>query len=88
KSEKYFVKEEIKSGILGYYFRLGYRVVPRFTLYLLIYLFGLTGYFFFVIERGDTYIQDPSSILLLLLILFGISVFIYESLNIWRKKPI
>ncbi|NHK29711.1 MAG: hypothetical protein FK730_00065, partial [Asgard group archaeon] len=41
-SEKYYIKEEIKSGILGYYFRLGYRVIPRFTIYLIIYLIGLS----------------------------------------------
>ncbi|MFX0087511.1 MAG: hypothetical protein ACFFAU_17810, partial [Candidatus Hodarchaeota archaeon] len=35
-TDKYYVKEEIKSGILGYYFRLGHRVVPRFTIYLVV----------------------------------------------------
>jgi len=33
-SEKYYIKEEVKSGILGFYIRFGYRMIPRFSIYL------------------------------------------------------
>ena len=60
-NEKYYVKEEIKSGILGYYFRLGHRVIPRFTLYLIVFIICLLFFVGFLISRGDSYILDPSN---------------------------
>ena len=29
-NDKYFVKEEVKTGILGFYVRFGYKMIPRF----------------------------------------------------------
>ncbi len=86
-NDKYYVKEEIKTGILGFYFRLGYRVVPRFTLYLLVFIFCLIIFLVFLLTRGDTYILDPSNWIFLFVLVFGIIVFMYESLKIWQMKP-
>ena len=86
-SEKYFIKQEVKSGIFSFYIRIGYRMIPRFSLYLSLFLFGLIIYFFFVLTRGDAYILDPSSWVLLFFLLLGIFAFILESLRIWRLRP-
>lgn len=86
-SDKYFVKEEIKSGIFSFYIRIGYRMIPRFSLYLSLFVLGLIFYFFFVLTRGDAFITDPSSWVLLFFLLLGIFAFIFESLRIWNLRP-
>ncbi|MFX0126288.1 MAG: hypothetical protein ACFFAE_21890 [Candidatus Hodarchaeota archaeon] len=86
-NDKYYVKEEVKSGILGFYFRLGYHVVPRFSFYLIIFIFGLLSFLWFLLDRGDTYILDSSNLVFLFVLIFGTGVFIYESLKIWKMKP-
>jgi DNA-binding transcriptional ArsR family regulator len=86
-SEKYYIKEEIKTGIFSFYIRIGYRMIPRFSLYLSLFIVGLCIYFFFVLTRGDAYITDPSSWVLLFFLLLGISGFIFESLRIWSLRP-
>ncbi|MHA1944727.1 MAG: hypothetical protein ACXAC6_01555 [Candidatus Hodarchaeales archaeon] len=86
-TEKYFVKEEIKSGIFSFYIRIGYRMIPRFSLYLTLFVLGLCIYFFFVLTRGDAYITDPSSWVLLFFLVLGIFAFIFESMRIWNLRP-
>ncbi|MHA2094167.1 MAG: hypothetical protein ACW98F_06010 [Candidatus Hodarchaeales archaeon] len=86
-TDKYYVKQEIKTGIFSFYIRIGYRMIPRFSLYLSLFIIGLCLYFFFVLTRGDAYITDPSSWVLLFFLLLGISAFISESLRIWNLKP-
>jgi hypothetical protein len=86
-NDKYYVKEEIKSGILGFYFRLGHRVVPRFSIYIIVYVACLIIFMGFLFTRGDTYILDPSNWVFLFVLVFGTIVFMYESLKIWKTKP-
>ena len=86
-SDKYYIKEEIKSGIFSFYIKIGYRMIPRFSLYLTLFVLGLCIYFFFVLTRGDTYISDPSSWVLLFFLILGIFAFIFESLRIWYLRP-
>lgn len=86
-SDKYYIKEEIKSGIFSFYIRIGYRMIPRFSLYLALFVIGLCIYFFFVLTGGDAYVTDPSSWVLLFFLLLGIFAFISESLRIWYLKP-
>jgi len=86
-SEKYFVNEKIKSGLLGFYVRFGYRMIPRFTLYLIIYLVGLFGFLIVMLSQGDQFILNPINIFFLFYLVFGIAVFIYESIKIWNMKP-
>lgn len=85
-TEKYYVKEEVKSGVLGLYFRLGHRMVPRFTFYLMIFILATLSFLIFLLTRGDPYILDPSNWVFLFVLIFGIVVFIYESLKIWKIK--
>ncbi len=86
-NEKYYVKEEIKSGIYGFYFRLGYHVIPRFTIYLGVFILCLIVFLGFLLTRGDRYILDPSNWVFLFVLVFGTMVFMYESLKIWKMKP-
>ncbi|MFX0058627.1 MAG: winged helix-turn-helix domain-containing protein [Candidatus Hodarchaeota archaeon] len=84
---KYYVKEEVKKGMLGFYFRLGSFMIPRFSLYLGINIMGFVGYVFFASVYGDVFIANPGSILLLFFLIFSTIVFIFESIKILERKP-
>ncbi|MHA1978248.1 MAG: hypothetical protein ACW98I_15185 [Candidatus Hodarchaeales archaeon] len=86
-TEKYYVKEEIKSGIFGFYVRIGYRMIPRFSLYLTTYLLGFGIYFLLLLVRGDDFIAEPTSWVLLFFLMFGAGAFIFESIKMWGMKP-
>ncbi|MFX0083974.1 MAG: winged helix-turn-helix domain-containing protein [Candidatus Hodarchaeota archaeon] len=84
---KYYVKEGIKKGVLGFYFRFGPFMIPRYSLYLVVNILGVLGYIFLAWIYGDTFITNPASLLFLFFIIFCTSVFIYESIKIWKRKP-
>ena len=84
---KYYVEENIKKGVLGFYFRLGPFMVPRYSLYLIVNILVAVGYVFLAIIYGDMFITSPGSLLLLVFLIFCTSVFIYESIKIWERKP-
>jgi len=87
KDGKYYVKEGVKKGVLGFYFRLGPFMIPRFSLYLIINILGVVGYVYLASIYGDKFITNPASLLFLFFIIFCTSVFIYESIKIWERKP-
>lgn len=87
KNEKYYVNRELKKGILGFYIRIGYFMIPRFSLYLIFYLLGFVSYLIFVLIYGDNFISNPGSLLLLLFLIFGTAVFIFESIKILKRRP-
>jgi len=84
---KYYVKEGIKNGVLGFYFRLGHFMIPRYSLYLAVTILVVIGYIFLARKYGDELITNPMSLLFLFFIIFCTSVFIYESMKIWKRKP-
>jgi DNA-binding transcriptional ArsR family regulator len=84
---KYYVKEGIKKGVLGFYFRLGPFMIPRYSLYLVVNILVVIGYIFIARIYGDELIINPVSLLFLFLIIFCTTVFIYESIKIWERKP-
>ncbi len=84
---KYYVKEGIKKGVLGFYFRLGHLMIPRYSLYLVINILGVIGYVYLATIYGDEFIANPASLLFLFFIIYCTSVFIYESIKIWKRKP-
>ena len=86
-NEKYFINEEIKTGFLGFYIRLGYRMIPRFTIYLAIYLLGLITFLLVLFIKGDQFILEPINIFFFIYLVFGTTVFIFESIKIWKIKP-
>ncbi|NHJ02976.1 MAG: hypothetical protein EAX86_12645 [Candidatus Heimdallarchaeota archaeon] len=85
--DKYRVRAEIKSGILGFYIRIGYRMIPRFSIYLLLFLLGLFCFILTALDRGDAFITDPFNWIILLILFLGIFAFIFESIRIWRMRP-
>ncbi len=87
KDGKYYANESLKKGVLGFYIRIGFLMIPRFSLYLVIYILGFIGYFVFAFVYGDNFITNPGSLLLLFFLIFGIAIFIFESIKIWKRKP-
>jgi DNA-binding transcriptional ArsR family regulator len=87
KDGKYYVKEGVKKGVLGFYFRLGPLMIPRYSLYLVVNILGVVIYVFLSGIYGDTFITSPASLLFLFFIVFCTSVFIFESIKIWESKP-
>ena len=84
---KYYVKESVKKGVLGFYFRLGPLMIPRYSLYLVVNILGIIGYIFLARIYGDVFITHPASLLFLFFIIYCTSVFIFESMKIWKRKP-
>ena len=87
KNDKYYVKEGVKKGVLGFYFRLGPFMIPRYSLYLVVNILGIIGYIFLARIYGDVFIAHPASLLFLFFIIYCTSVFIFESMKIWKRKP-
>jgi len=84
---KYYVKEGVKKGVLGFYFRLGPLMIPRYSLYLGINILGVILYAYLATIYGDPFITSPASLLLLFFIICYTTVFIFESMKIWKRKP-
>ncbi len=84
---KYYVKEAVKKGVLGFFFRLGPLMIPRYSLYLVINILGVVGFVYLAIIYGDAFITNPASLLFLFFIIYSTSVFIFESMKIWERKP-
>jgi DNA-binding transcriptional ArsR family regulator len=84
---KYYVKEDLKKGVLGFYFRLGSFMIPRYSIYLVVNILGVIVYLILAIIYGDVFIISPGSLLLLFFLIFSTCVFIYESIKIWERKP-
>ena len=84
---KYYVKEGVKKGVLGFYFRVGPHMIPRYSLYLVVNILGVIGYVFLASIYGDTFITNPGSLLFLMLLIFCTFVFVFESKKIWERKP-
>jgi hypothetical protein len=87
KDGKYYVKEDIKKGVLGFYFHIGPFMIPRYSLYLAVSILVFIGYIFLLRIYGDELITNPMSLLFLLFIIFCTFVFIFESIKIWKRKP-
>ena len=84
---KYYVKEGVKKGVLGFYFRLGHLMIPRYSLYLVVNILGVVGFVYLAWIYGDAFITNPASFLFLFFIIFCTVVFIFESMKIWERKP-
>ncbi|MHA2244791.1 MAG: winged helix-turn-helix domain-containing protein [Candidatus Hodarchaeales archaeon] len=86
-TDKYFIKEEIRSGILGFYIRFGYKLIPRFSIYIIVFFAGIGWFLVNCFSQGDVYMLDQNNLVFLLFLLFGIGVFSFESYKIWKMKP-
>ncbi|MFX0211105.1 MAG: hypothetical protein ACFFDT_34315 [Candidatus Hodarchaeota archaeon] len=87
KTEKYFVSREVKTGLLKFYVKIGKTLIPRFSIYLMGFLFGFLSFFFSAFLWGDQFITNPGSLILLIFLIFGSMAFIYESMKLGQLKP-
>lgn len=79
---KYYVKEGVKKGELGFHFRLEPFMIPRYSLYLAVNILTVVVNAFLAIKYGDVFIIHPGSLLFLFLTIFCTMVFIFESIKI------
>lgn len=86
-SDKYFIKEEVKTGILGFYFKFGYKLIPRFSLYLILDLLGFGIFFILFLLEGVDFLFQPIAILFILYQSYFSFIFVLESRRIWKMKP-
>ncbi|MFX1290877.1 MAG: hypothetical protein ACFFAG_07970 [Promethearchaeota archaeon] len=84
---KYTINKEVKIRILKFFIRIGTRVIPRISLYLIIYILGFIVYSILALLHGDKFISEPLSLFLLFFLIFGTIVFIIESFKIWKLNP-
>ena len=83
---KYFVKSEVKNGIMSLYIKIGRRMIPRMLFYLSFFSVGSFLSILFILFRG----KEITTIDLLFLS-FSISaviIFIFETYKIWKMKPL
>ena len=85
---KYSLKEEVKIGILKFFIRIGNRIIPRISLYLIIYFSGFIIYLILAMIKGVGFFFDPINLLLLFFLILGTITFVLESYKIWKLKPI
>lgn len=86
-TDKYLINERVKSGLLNFYVEIGEFFIPRYSLYLCVFLLGFLLFFLFALILGDSFITNPGTILLFFFLLFGSVIFIYESMKINKLKP-
>ena len=84
---KYVINKEIKIGVLKFFIRIGNRMIPRISLYLIIYALGITAFLFLMFLSDYIFVWNPLNILLLLLLFVGIIIFCVESYRIWKLNP-
>jgi len=80
---EYSVKEDVKVGILKFFTRLGRFLVPRYLFYSVFFSTMLIVYLIFYGHSG--------SIHNIIAILFGVlacSILWFETLRLWRERPI
>ncbi|MHA1975003.1 MAG: winged helix-turn-helix domain-containing protein [Candidatus Hodarchaeales archaeon] len=83
---KYFIEEEVKTGILGLYIKIGRRMIPRMLFYLSFFLVvGLLYLVTLFLSPRDIELVD---LLFLLLALSGFLIFSYETYKIWHMQPL
>lgn len=84
---KYSINKEIKIGILKFFVRIGNRMIPRISLYLIIYILGFIIFLFLAFISGYSFAWNPLNLFLLLLLIIGMVIFIIESFRIWKLNP-
>jgi DNA-binding transcriptional ArsR family regulator len=85
---KYKINQEIKIGVLKFYIRIRSRMVPRISLYLIIFVLGFTVFLLLTLIGGFEFVLNPLNILLLLFLIVGIIIFLIESVKISKLNPI
>jgi len=80
---EYLLKEEVKVGILRFFIRLGRFLVPRYLFYSVWFSTMLIIYLTLYVQSG--------SIHNIIAVIFGVlacSILWYETLRLWKQKPV
>ncbi|MFW9856188.1 MAG: hypothetical protein ACFFFG_14145 [Candidatus Thorarchaeota archaeon] len=85
--EKYVVNGKVKSGLLSFYVTVGNMMIPRFSVYLVIFLIGFLIYLVSFLILGDDFVMSLGANLFLFALIIGTVAFIYESIKVWDLKP-
>ncbi|MFX0087557.1 MAG: hypothetical protein ACFFAU_18040 [Candidatus Hodarchaeota archaeon] len=86
-TDKYFVNQRVQPGILSFYIKFGTYLIPRISLYLIVFIIGFVLFVICSLLFGDEFITQLGSILFLILLIIGSLAFSYESTKIWKLKP-
>ncbi|MHA1991344.1 MAG: winged helix-turn-helix domain-containing protein [Candidatus Hodarchaeales archaeon] len=86
-TEKYLVSEKVSSGIMNFFFQIKGLFIPRFSIYLCVFLLGFLIYLILSTMWGDPFISHPGSILFLLSLVISTFLSTYESIKMWKMKP-
>lgn len=79
---EYFIKKEVKVGVLKFYTRLGNLLLPRYFFYSTLFTAML---FYYLTLYSPIWTLDK-----IIALLFGFMasiIFWYETLKIWRERP-
>ena len=80
---EYFLKEEVKVGILRFFTRLGRFLIPRYLFYSVWFSTMLIVYLVFYGHTGDVHN--------IIAVIFGGSacaILWYETIKLWRERPV
>ena len=86
-TDKYFVNQRVQPGILSFYIKFGNYLIPRVSLYLIVFVIGFVLFVICSLLFGDDFITQLGSILFLILLIIASIAFSYESTQIWKLKP-
>ena len=86
-TNKYFVNQTVQPGILSFYIKFGTYLIPRVSLYLIVFVVGFAFFMICSLLFGDDFITQLGSIFFLILLIIGSLAFSYESTQIWKLKP-
>ncbi len=86
KSDKYLIKEEVKTGVLGLYIKFGKVLIPRMFFYL---SFSLTFFFLtlllIITQTSPLRLED---ILFLVFSIIVSIIFCFEAIKTYQMKPL
>ena len=88
KEGKYYVSERLKQGVFKLYVRIGKWVVPRVSLYLILYVLGFILYLILALFFGEQFLSNPASYLLLGFLILGTIILVFQTLNIRKINPL
>jgi len=82
RSGEYYLKREIKIGILTLFMRIGSIIIPRYLFYSVLFTTMLILYVLLYPQVGTIH-----NIIALIFISLASAIFWYETIRLWRRKP-
>jgi len=79
---EYYIKREVKVGVLKFYTRLGNLLLPRYLFYTTLFIAMLTYYLILYQSVWTT-----NKVVAVLFGALASAIFLYETVKIWREKP-